>query len=443
MTLRDLIIRKRDGGALTPPEWSYFADGVANGRFPDYQVAALVMACFIRGMTADETAALTDAMLGSGRRLELGHLAVPRVDKHSTGGVGDKVSLILAPLVAACGVAVPMVSGRGLGHTGGTLDKLESIPGFSARLSLTQAARQVERIGCVIMGQTAEIAPADRRIYALRDATGTVASLPLIAASIMSKKLAEGLTALVLDVKTGIGAFLPTLEEELALARCMVELGSRRSCPVVCILSNMDAPLGRECGNANEVAEAVAALRGGGPRDLRALTLRLGAEMLVLGGAASDTGAATARLERALADGSALEKFRALVEAQGGDPGVCDAPGRVLPQPAVSESYVAARDGVVHEVNALAVGEGITALGGGRQTMEDAIDPAAGYTLHVAPGDRVRRGDVLALIHAGDSAAAARGRAAIERAIVVADAPFTAPPLISHRVTAAGVERLA
>ncbi len=442
MTLRDLIIRKRDGRSLTAAEWRFVAEGVAHDRFTDYQVAAFLMACFLRGMDADETAALTDAMLDSGQSLRLDHLPVPRVDKHSTGGVGDKVSLVLAPLVAACGVAVPMVSGRGLGHTGGTLDKLESIPGFNTRLSLEQAARQVERIGCVIMGQTAEIAPADRKLYAMRDVTGTVASLPLIAASIMSKKLAEGLNGLVLDVKTGIGAFLPTLEQEVALARRMVELGARHNCPVVCILSNMDFPLGRECGNANEVAETVAALRGGGPADLRELTLRLGAEMLVLGRVAPDIPAATARLEGALEDGSALERFRALVEAQGGDPAVCDAPGRVLPQPRASEPYRAPRDGNVQQVNALAIGNGITALGGGRETMEDVVDHAAGFTLRAIPGDRVARGDVLAEIHARDAATIAEGRAALDRAIVIGDAPVVLPPLISHRVTAAGVEQL-
>lgn len=442
MTLRDLIVRKRDGGSLSADEWAFFARGVAAGKFPDYQVAALLMAAFLKGLTPSETVALTDAMLKTGSTLKLDHLKIGRVDKHSTGGVGDKVSLVLAPLVAACGVAVPMVSGRGLGHTGGTLDKLESIPGFDTRLSLAEAARQVERIGCVIIGQTSEIAPADKKLYAMRDVTGTVAAMPLIAASIMSKKLAEGLTGLVLDVKTGIGAFLPTHEEELALARQMVAIGEHYGCPVVVIMSNMDFPLGRECGNGNEVAESVAALKGGGPADLRELTLRLGAEMLILGGVEREIGAATLRLERAIASGAALEKFRDLVTAQGGDPAVCDAPERVLAQPPRRQSYRASRDGIVQRVNALVIGRGITALGGGRETMEDVVDPAVGFTLETIPGARVKRGDVLATILAKDDDGVGIGNAVLDEAIVIGEAPVTNPPLISHRVTAAGVERL-
>lgn len=442
MTLRDLIVRKRDGGALSADEWAFFARGVAAEKFPDYQVAALLMAAFLKGLTPAETVALTDAMLKTGSTLKLDHLTVGRVDKHSTGGVGDKVSLVLAPLVAACGVAVPMVSGRGLGHTGGTLDKIESIPGFNTRLSLADAAKQVERIGCVIIGQTSEIAPADKKLYAMRDVTGTVAAMPLIAASIMSKKLAEGLTGLVLDVKTGIGAFLPTHDEELALARQMVAIGEHYGCPVVVIMSNMDFPLGRECGNGNEVAESVAALKGGGPADLRELTLRLGAEMLILGGVERELGAATERLERAIASGAALDKFRELVAAQGGDPAVCDAPERVLAQPPRRQPYRATRDGIVQRVNALVIGRGITALGGGRETMEDVIDPSVGFTLETIPGARVRRGDVLATILAKDDDGVGTGNAVLNEAIVIGDTPVTLPPLISHRVTAAGVERL-
>ena len=313
---------------------------------------------------------------------------------------------------------------------------------FRSRLSLEQATRQLERIGCVMLGQTDEIAPADRKLYALRDATATVPAMPLIAASIMSKKLAEDLSGLVLDVKTGIGAFLPTLDQELALARQMVEIGTHYGVPVTVLLSNMDFPLGRESGNANEIAESIALLRGEGPPDLRELTLRLGAEMLVLGGVAPDVTLATRRLEAALADGSALERFRAMVEAQGGDPAVCDAPERVIAQPARREPYRASRDGVVQQVNALVIGRGITALGGGREAMEDRINPAVGFSLAAIPGDRVRAGDVLATILATNDAGVATGRAVLDTAIVIADAPVTLPPLISHRVTAAGVERL-
>ena len=433
MTLRDLIARKRDGGALSSEEWAYVARGVAADTFPDYQVAALLMASFLRGLTPDETVALTDAMLTSGSALRLDHLKVGRVDKHSTGGVGDKVSLVLAPLVATCGVAVPMVSGRGLGHTGGTLDKLESIPGFNTSLTLEEAALQVERIGCVIIGQTAEVAPADRKLYAMRDVTGTVAAMPLIAASIMSKKLAEGLTGLVLDVKTGNGAFLPSLDDELALARQMVAIGEHYGCPVVVLLSNMDFPLGRECGNANEVAEAIAALKGGGPSDLRELTLRLGAEMLVLGGVAATIPTATARLEEALSGGAALAKFREMVFAQGGNPAVCDDPEHVLPRPRRRQPYRATRDGIVQRVNALVIGRAITTLGGGRETMEDTIDHAVGFSLCVIPGDKVRRGDVLAWVLASDDAGVAAGKAALDEAIAIGDDEVSVPPLISPR----------
>lgn len=442
MTLRDLIARKRDGGALTAGEWAFVARGVASDQFPDYQVAALLMASFLRGLTPDETVALTDAMLMSGSRLRLDHLTVGRVDKHSTGGVGDKVSLVLAPLVAACGVAVPMVSGRGLGHTGGTLDKLESIPGFNTRLTLEETARQVERIGCALIGQTAEIAPADRKLYAMRDVTGTVAAMPLIAASIMSKKLAEGLTGLVLDVKTGIGAFLPSLDDELALARQMVAIGEHYGCPVVVLLSNMDFPLGHECGNANEVAEAIEALKGGGPPDLRKLTLRLGAEMLVLGGVASNVVAATKTLEKALVSGAALAKFREVVVAQGGNPAVCDDPAQVLPRPARRQPYRATRNGIVQRVNALVIGRAITTLGGGRETMDDLIDHSVGFSLSVIPGTPVNQGEVLAWVLASDAAGVAAGQAALDEAITIGDAPVTLPPFISHRVTRDGVERL-
>ncbi|NCW46184.1 MAG: thymidine phosphorylase, partial [Gemmatimonadaceae bacterium] len=287
MEARTLIERKRNGGRIAATEWRSLMKHYAAGEVPDYQMAALAMAIFFVGLDREEIVALTNAMLESGSTLQLDHLSVGRVDKHSTGGVGDKVSLVLAPLVAACGVAVPMMSGRGLGHTGGTLDKLESIPGFRTDLPLARATAQLEAIGCALIGQTREIAPADRQLYALRDATATVESIPLIAASIMSKKLAEGLTGLVLDVKFGSGAFLPELDRGLTLARTMIELGADHGCPVVALLTAMDRPLGRACGNALEVAEAIAALRGEGPADLMDVTYALGTEMLMLGGVAS------------------------------------------------------------------------------------------------------------------------------------------------------------
>jgi len=338
MEARALIERKRNGGRLTAAEWRGLMAAYAAGDVPDYQMAALAMAIWFSGLEREEIGALTEAMRASGASLDLDHLPVPRLDKHSTGGVGDKVSLILAPLVSACGVAVPMMSGRGLGHTGGTLDKLEAIPGFRTDLSLAQATRQLEAIGCALIGQTAEIAPADRKLYALRDATATVDSIPLIAASIMSKKLAEGLTGLVLDVKRGSGAFLPALDQGLALAETMIQLGADHGVPVVALLTAMDRPLGRACGNALETEESIMALRGDGPPDLMAVTYALGAEMLVMGGVARSRDEARRRMEVALSSGEALAQFRRIVEAQGGDPRVLDEPER-LPQAAEVEVY--------------------------------------------------------------------------------------------------------
>lgn len=439
MLARRLIERKRDGGRIEPAEWRTLMNAYAADEVPDYQMAALLMAIFFRGLDREETSALTDAMLHSGRTLELGHLPNGRVDKHSTGGVGDKVSIVLAPLVASCGVAVPMMSGRGLGHTGGTLDKLESIPGFRTDLSLDAAVRQLERLDCVLIGQTGEIAPADRRTYALRDATATVEAIPLIAASIMSKKLAEGLTGLVLDVKRGSGAFLPELERGLELARTMIELGADRGCPVVALLTAMDRPLGRACGNALEVEESVLALRGEGPPDLMEVTYALGAEMLVLGGAAPSLDAARRKLESAISSGRAAERFREIIEAQGGNPGIVDDPA-VLPQAAACEIYHAPARGFVARVEPRAIGHGITALGGGRSRMDDVVDPSVGFVITARQGDWVEAGEPLATIHARDAAGVEAGRRALDEAIDIADEADRPLPLISHRVSAAGVE---
>ena len=375
MLTRGLIERKRNGGRITPAEWRTLMSQYATGEVPDYQMAALAMAIYFNGLDRDEIGALTDAMLHSGAMLDLDHLTMARVDKHSTGGVGDKVSLVLAPLVACLGVAVPMMSGRGLGHTGGTLDKLESIPGFCTDLSLARATEQLERIGCALIGQTREIAPADRRLYALRDATATVESIPLISASIMSKKLAEGLTGLVLDVKRGSGAFLPELDRGLALARTMIELGADHGCPVVALMTAMDRPLGRACGNALEVEEAIMALRGEGPPDLMKVTYALGAEMLVLAGVAADRDDALTRMAVAISSGRAAAKFQEIVAVQGGDPRVLDDLS-MLPQAAERELFLAPRDGVIAQVEPKAIGRGITALGGQRTKVEDGIDPS-------------------------------------------------------------------
>lgn len=438
MEARNLIERKRNGGRIAAAEWRSLMKHYAAGDVPDYQMAALAMAIFFVGLDREEIVSLTNAMLESGATLRLDHLRVGRVDKHSTGGVGDKVSLVLAPLVAACGVAVPMMSGRGLGHTGGTLDKLEAIPGFRTDLPLEVATRQLERLGCALIGQTHEIAPADRKLYALRDATATVESIPLIAASIMSKKLAEGLTGLVLDVKYGSGAFLPELDRGLTLARTMIDLGADHGCPVVALLTAMDRPLGRACGNALEVEESIAALRGEGPSDLMDVTYALGAEMLVLGGAAATRNEARRRMEVAISSGRAARRFQEIIEAQGGNPSVVDDPG-LLPQAAECELYVADRDGVVAQVEPRAIGRGITALGGGRTRVEDAIDPAVGFVITARPGDVVRAGEPLATIFARDGAGVARGRAALAESIRLADDADPPLPLISHRVTQAGV----
>jgi pyrimidine-nucleoside phosphorylase len=440
MLARRLIERKRDGGRIEAGEWRALALAYATGHVPDYQMAALVMACFLNGLDRAETSALTDAMLASGSTLDLSDLAVARIDKHSTGGVGDKVSLVLAPLVASLGVAVPMMSGRGLGHTGGTLDKLESIPGFRTALTLAEARAQIERIGCALIGQTAEIAPADRKLYALRDATATVESIPLISASIMSKKLAEGLTGLVLDVKRGSGAFLPELERGLELAESMIKLGADRGCPVVALLTAMDRPLGRACGNALEVEEAIACLKGEGPPDVMNVTYALGAEMLVLAGGAATHDAARRQMEVAISSGKAADKFRSIIEAQGGNPAVVDDPA-VLPQAAACELFPAPRRGVVASVEPRAIGRAITALGGGRSRMDQAVDPTVGFVITARPGDWVEAGEPLATIFAQDSAGIAEGEAALRHAIGIADEAEPPLPLVSHRVSSAGVER--
>jgi pyrimidine-nucleoside phosphorylase len=436
-----LIERKRDGGRIDAGDWRALANAYAAGHVPDYQMAAFLMACFLRGLDRAETHALTEAMLRSGEVLDLAYLGRPRIDKHSTGGVGDKVSIVLAPLIASLGVAVPMMSGRGLGHTGGTLDKLESIPGFRTDLSLADARRQLETLNCALIGQTAEIAPADRKMYALRDATGTVEAIPLIAASIMSKKLAEGLTGLVLDVKRGSGAFLPELDRGLELARTMIELGADHDTPVVALITAMDRPLGRACGNALEVEESILALRGEGPPDLMSVTYALGAEMLVLAGVVPDLDSARRKMEQAIGTGRAAEHFQKIIEAQGGNPAVVDDPA-LLPQAAEVELFVAPRRGFISRVEPRAVGRGITSLGGGRTTMEDRLDLSVGFMITARPGDWVEQGEPLASIFARDRAGVESGRASLRNAITIADEADPPLPLVSHRVTAAGVEQL-
>jgi pyrimidine-nucleoside phosphorylase len=436
-----LIERKRDGGRIDAGEWRALANAYAAGHVPDYQMAAFLMACFLRGLDRVETHALTEAMLRSGEMLDLAYLGKPRIDKHSTGGVGDKVSIVLAPLIASLGVAVPMMSGRGLGHTGGTLDKLESIPGFRTDLSLAEAKHLLETLDCALIGQTPEIAPVDRKMYALRDATGTVEAIPLIAASIMSKKLAEGLTGLVLDVKRGSGSFLPELDRGLELARTMIELGTDHDVPVVALITAMDRPLGRACGNALEVEESILALRGEGPPDLMSVTYALGAEMLVLAKVVPDHDAARRKMEQAIGTGRAAEHFQKMIEAQGGNPAVVDDPA-LLPQAAEVELYAAPRRGFVSRVEPRAIGRGITALGGGRTAMDDKLDLSVGFMISVRPGDWVEQGEPMASVFARDRAGIESGRATLRAAITIADEADPPLPLVSHRVSAAGVEQL-
>jgi pyrimidine-nucleoside phosphorylase len=395
------IARKRDGGELDDAALRAIIDGATRGTIPDYQLSALLMAIVWRGMSGRELATWLDAMVDSGERMDLSGIAGVKVDKHSTGGVGDKVSLCLAPLVAACGVPVPMMSGRSLGHTGGTLDKLEAIPGFRTALTPRAFARVLEKTGLVLAGQSATLAPADRRLYALRDATGTVESIPLIASSILSKKIAEGADALVMDVKVGRGAFLPARARARELARTLVELGARAGLEVVALLTAMDQPLGRAVGNACELAEAIEILRGGGPPDTRALTLRLGAEMLMLGRRTTTRAQGLRLLEEAVASGAGLQKLRDCVQAQGGDVAVIDAPER-LPRAARAHSLRARAGGVIRGIDAGAVGRAMTLLGAGRLRQEDRVDPGVGLELAAKVGDRVEPGGPLGTVRFND-----------------------------------------
>jgi pyrimidine-nucleoside phosphorylase len=399
----DVIMKKRDGYPLAREEIRFFIDGVTADTLPEYQVSALLMAILLRGMTAEETAWLTDAMVHSGVRVDLSDIPGIKVDKHSTGGVGDKTSLILAPVAAACGVPIPMMSGRGLGHTGGTLDKLESIPGFRVNLSLEEMKAALARAGCAMIGQTSQIAPADRKLYALRDVTGTVESIPLISASIMSKKIAEGIDALVLDVKTGSGAFMKTEVDSRQLAQSLVSIGQANGVRTEAIITAMDTPLGRAAGNALEVIECIEVLKGGGPRDLVDVSLELAARMLVLGRVASDRADADRKVRGAIASGAALERFRRIIETQGGDPCVVDDVGR-LPQAPERHVVPAGAGGFVARCDAELVGRACVALGAGRNRVEDAVDPAVGIVVSVKPGEEVRRGDPLLEVHYRDRA---------------------------------------
>jgi len=415
----DLIQKKREGGEHSAQEIRYLIDSFARGETPDYQMSAWMMALLLRGATAAEAAALTEAMLDSGARLSWDGLAGAKVDKHSTGGVGDKTSLIVGPVAAAGGLIVPMVSGRGLGHTGGTLDKLESIPGFNAQLTARQMRKVLEKTGCCITGQTAEIAPADKKMYALRDVTATVESPALICASIMSKKLAEGLDALVLDVKTGSGAFMKQEQEAEHLARLMVEAGERMGTRMTAVITDMSEPLGRAAGNALEVAECRAILSGQRDplsEDLRELSIELAAWMFRLGGRAGEGVEAGALAERLMANGAALERFEAMARAQG-------ATGRKLPEARQQKEFTAAADGFLACVDCAKVGLAVLALGGGRSRQEDRIDHAVGLVLHKKAGDAVRAGEAIAIVHYNDGANLEEALGWLRRAYRIDDKP--------------------
>ncbi|MGC9668001.1 thymidine phosphorylase [Planosporangium sp. 12N6] len=418
----DVIRAKRDGGVLSDAQIDWVVDAYTRGTVADEQMSALAMAILLRGMTPAEIARWTAAMIASGERLDLAGVGRPTVDKHSTGGVGDKITLPLTPLVAACGAAVPQLSGRGLGHTGGTLDKLEAIPGFRTRLSNEEFVGQLRTVGAAICAAGEGLAPADRKLYALRDVTGTVEAIPLIASSIMSKKIAEGTSALVLDVKVGTGAFMKRADDARELARTMVELGKAHDVTTVALLTDMDTPLGYAIGNGIEVAESVDVLAGGGPADVVELTLALAREMLGAAGLPDADPAA------ALADGRAMDSWRALVRAQGGDPDAA------LPKAAESEYVRADRDGYVTGMDAFALGVAAWRLGAGRARKEDPVSAAAGILLHARPGDPVRRGDVLYELRTDDAGRIPAALAAADGAVGVADAPPAARPLVLERI---------
>ncbi len=437
MTMRvvDLLRCVRDGDPVSPAELKAFIDGVGRGEVPDYQAAAFCMAVFLKGLSDELTVALTLAMRDSGEVIDLSGVPGIKVDKHSTGGVGDKISLPLAPLVAANGVPVPMISGRGLGHTGGTLDKLESIPGFRVDLDVERFRQLVGELGVCLIGQTGDVAPADKKLYALRDVTATVESIPLITGSILSKKLAEGIDALVLDVKVGRGAFMKTEASARALAESLVRVGTGAGLKVRALMTRMEEPLGRTIGNALEVREAIDILRGKGPADTTEITYALGAEMLCLGGVAKDSAEGRRKMEEAVASGAGLAKFRDLVEAQGGDPKAIDDPDR-LPTAKKTTEVGAAAGGYVTEIDAYALGLAGMRLGAGRSKAEDPIDPAVGLEVLKSVGDEVNKGEAVARLHHNGGPAPDSVITNVRTAFSVGPSPPVRGPLVIDRLGA-------
>lgn len=429
MRAADLIRKKRDRQVLTAAEIAQFVAGVTDGSLADYQASAFLMAVFLNGMTVDETSALTEAMVQSGGRIDLSGIPGFKADKHSTGGVGDKTSLILAPLAAACGVVVPMMSGRALGHTGGTLDKLESIPGFRTGLSVDEFKVALGAVGCALIGQTTQIAPADRKLYALRDVTATVESVPLITASIMSKKIAEGIDGLVLDVKVGRGAFMKTEADARTLAESLVRTGRAAGLRTEAVLTTMDAPLGRMVGNALEVIECVDVLKGQGPEDLTDLSVLLAARMVLLAGAAGSLADAERRVRGAIASGAGFEKFKAIVTQQQGDPRALDDTRR-LPTAPYNHNIVATRAGFVCGLDAELVGHASNALGAGRDRVDALVDPAVGLVVHAPVGCEVRAGDVVLELRYTNGARLPRAAALATEAVTLGDQPPPLRPLV-------------
>lgn len=441
MDMIGIIENKKQGRALSEEEIDFFARGAAQGSIPDYQLAALLMAIRLMGMTPEETATLTLAMARSGDMADLSAIPGRTVDKHSTGGVGDTTTLVLAPLVAACGAPVAKMSGRGLGHTGGTLDKLESIPGFRVELSQTEFIEQVKRVGCAVIGQSKNLAPADKALYALRDVTATVDSLPLIASSIMSKKLASGAGAIVLDVKTGSGAIMRTLEESIDLARAMVDIGALTGRPTVAVVTGMAEPLGSHVGNALEVKEAIDILAGRAKGPLLEVSLTLGSHMLMAAGRAADLSQAENLLQNALASGAGLKKLQEMIKAQGGDGRVCGDVS-LLPRAKVIRPVPAPKSGFVSAMDTDRLGYCAQRMGAGRARKEDQIDPAVGFVIQKRIGDKVERGEPLAILHARDEDSAKAAGETLRGHIMIGDSPVTPEPLIWAVVTKDGVKRL-
>jgi len=438
MRPQDIIAKKRDGSELTADEIGVFVDGVCDGSWADYQISALVMAMFIRGLNEGEGESLVRSMLYSGQVLDFSGIDKPKADKHSTGGVGDKTSLIIAPLVAACGAAVPMISGRGLGHTGGTLDKLESIPGYNVNLSTDEFRNIIRKCGFAMSGQTADIAPADKKLYALRDATATVPYIPLIVASIMSKKLAEGLDALILDVKTGSGAFMPMFDDSRALAEALVRTGESFGVRTEAVITDMSQPLGRYVGNALEVYECVQILKGVDDDSWAAtkeLSIELSSRLLMLSGISDDVEDARDLANSKLADGSAFEKFRENVELQGGDTSVCDAPDRLIRTDLVKLEIASEGEGFVAAIDTHAIGNAVCEIGGGRTKAEDLVDQAVGYESLSQIGDNIEKGATLGLLHCRTREQADPIAARVRNAYTIGNEPPAGTPLVREVIS--------